>query len=481
MDHAPTAKVTRAADPALAALRTANGKTVREVMALAVKAYEARNMQEAADLFGVILRAAPQHMNALNNLGVCLRKLGKLEGALACYRRVLKHDPDNRSGLVNLGNVLRDLGRFEEAGEAYAAAAKANPDSPEGAFNQGLTLRDRHRLDEALEAIERALALQPDDVDMNWDRTLTLLQMGRMAEGFAGYHWRWGLEQAGKRPNLAPLWSGTEDLTDKTLWIHGEQGIGDQIQFLRYLPLARTRAGRVVLSVRDELLPLLRPMAGTKTLGADTVVGIRQGPKNAAYQVAMLDLPAALGTGETIPRPEMLSVPEGPVMLPPAPGGGKLKVGLVHGGSPGHRNDRNRSMGAAALMPLLDLPDVAFYSLQVGTAAGDLRHAGAQGVVVDLGPSLKDFRVTARVLLALDLLITVDTSVAHLAGTLGRPCWIMIPQSCDWRWRSGTDRSPWYDSVTLLRQERQGHWAPVIARAKTGLERWLETGQPVRP
>ncbi len=406
------------------------------------------------------------HAMAWNNMGVILRRQGKRKAALACYRRAVAIKPDDPSHQSNLGNVLRDLGLLEEAERHGASAVALAPGNAGARHNHGLILQDLGRHREAIAAFEEAIRLEPGTVAFRWDRALNHLMAGDLAAGFAEYEVRWKLPH-NPPPNIAaPEWMG-EPLDGRTILLWAEQGFGDTLQFVRYAPLVKARgADRVILLAQPALVRLL---AGTK--GVDSVV--TEGAPHPRFDchAPLLSLPRLFGTTlETIPADcPYLAMPAGGGAALRRPAGVRLAVGIAWAGKPTHKNDHNRSAGIEPFLTLMDDPQIAFHSLQKGPRAADLVTSGAAALVEDLSARIDDFADTARLLGQLDLVITVDTALAHLAGALGTPVWCAIPAVIDWRWMRGRSDSPWYPSMRLFRQPAPGDWARPFAEMKAAL------------
>jgi hypothetical protein len=303
--------------------------------------------------------------------------------------------------------------------------------------------------------------VRPDFVAGHMNLALALLTRGDLHEGLEEYEWRWRGYQGARLPDLGqPLWDGTPLGDDRTLLLWAEQGLGDTIQFVRYAPLLRRFAGRIVLSCQPSLTQVMASAAGR-----DAVVPAGGALPPFDAFVPLMSLMHRLGTRlETIPAAvPYLGADAGRVAaLAPRFRGAGFKVGLVWSGNPKHGNDRHRSVPLALLRPLLTVPGARLFSLQVGARAEDIAAEGLAGVITDLAPDLADFADTAAAISQLDLVVTVDTSVAHLAGALGRPTWLLLPWTADWRWLAGRPDSPWYPSMRLFRQPRYGAWEPAV-------------------
>jgi tetratricopeptide (TPR) repeat protein len=489
----------------------------------------------AAGYFRRTLALEPNAAEAHNNLGVSLGALGRRDEAIVCYRRALALRPDYAKASLNLGAALMETAALDEAAEhlqrawaldpklpeapynlgnlaekrgddaaaaenfrraaalrpgfyeahnnlgavllkaqdpaaaceSFARAAALRPDNAEAHHNLANALGDLGRYDEALAACRRALALDPAYAQANFTEATLLLAQGRLREGFDKYEWRWKLGTLVPRAFPVPLWNG-EDLAGRTILLHGEQGYGDTIQGLRYAPLVAARGARVVL----EVPPPLRRLAAS-VAGVAEIIAAGQALPRFDFSCPMLSLPRAFATTlETIPAdvPYLTTPPETVAQWRERLAGGAFKVGIAWAGSPLHRNDARRSIGLETLAPLFKRDGVRWFSLQVGDHAGDLALL-PQATATDLAPYLTDFAETAAAIAQLDLVITVDTAVAHLAGALGRPCWVMLRFRPDWRWLIAREDSPWYRSLRLFRQRAPGDWNEVVARLRSALER----------
>lgn len=437
---------------------------LRPAWAEAVARIEAGRAADALPGLARLARAAPEFAPVWNDLGVALRRCGDPAAAEAAIRRGLAlPGGDTEAAFSNLGNVLRDRGRFAEA-EAAFAAALARGGSPGTRYNAALLLRDRGRAAEALAMLAPALAARPDDPAWTWDAALMLLQAGDWPRGFAAYEARWRLKGVTPPRTGRPWWTG-EPRRGRTLLVVGEQGMGDVIQFARFLPSVPDD-GPVVLAVRRPLVRLLR---AAPALARVAVTEASATPPPHDLLLPVMSLPRVLGaTPDTLPPPLDFRVPEALLARAAAhlpPRDGRRRTGVVWAGSAGHRNDANRSAGLAAFLPLCADVRRVLLSLQVGPRAADLARPGYAGFLADLAPAIDDFLDTAAFLRQIDDLIAVDTGIVHLAGSLGVPTTVLLPEACDWRWGAGTDATPWYASVRLARQRRQGDWASALAAA----------------
>lgn len=446
-------------DPVLAPVRTGIGSILLD-RGLAA---------EAEAEFAAATEAAPGWWVGWTNRGLALQHRDRAEEALAPLRHATGLAPDQPEAWRSLGTALLLLGRTEEAEATLRRALSLDPRHALAQSNLGWALRRQNRLEEARAAYRNALAAAPDHAETRWNLAVTDLLAGDWATGWEGAEWRWQVPGFPARPRgfAQPLWAG-EAIEGRTLLLHAEQGFGDSIMMLRYLPLVAARGARVLLELPAPLLPLAAALpvevitAGTPLPGFD-------------LHCPLLSLPRAFGT---MPG----TVPPAPYLAPPAEAaarwaarlpedGGPPRVGLAWAGRPTHRNDANRSIGLAALAPLLAMPGLRFYGLQAGPRAADIAALGLEGQVEDLSPLLADFGETAAALARLDLLVSVDTSVVHLAGALGRPFRLLLPFAPDWRWMLGQEDTPWYASGRLLRQARPGDWSTPLAAVAADLAR----------
>jgi tetratricopeptide (TPR) repeat protein len=410
--------------------------------------------EEARACYERALALQPNHLESQIGLGAVLREQGRLEQAVACYERALALAPDHPATHNNLGVALVDLGRHGDALAHYEKALALEPDRAETHYNLGVALMGQSRHAEALASYACALALKPDYAQAHLNRAIALLRIGEFDEGWEEYEWRFAAARYHRHTDR-PLWSG-EPLAGRSILIHAEQGFGDTLQFLRYVPAVAERGGRVVVEVQEPILRLARTVHGvSQALAAgDPLPAID-------CHCPLLSLPRVFKTNlATIPSMvPYFSVPAeaqaawaGRISAGPG-----LKVGIVWAGT---------AVGAVdlgLLQPLWQVPDVSWFSLQVGDRSGDI--ALLDNVkMADLSPWLMDFADTAAAVCQLDLVISVDTSVAHLAGALGRPIWLLLPHTSEWRWLLEREDSPWYATARLFRQKKPGDW-PGLARA----------------
>lgn len=440
---------------------------------LGVALQELGRYPEAAACYREALRLRPVYREASCNLANTLRSLGEDDQALECYRAAIAADPDHPDAHYNLANALRAADRLPEAVECYRRLLAAAPRHLPGWLNLAGSLLALNRYQEALEAGRRALELDPQSADAHFCRALALLAQGEYRAGWREYEWR--LKDAANFPASCagrPLWDGSP-LAGRTLLLRCEQGFGDALQFYRYAVMLARGGARVVLECRPELLRLFSSQGEPLEL-------VAAGGEPPPFDVFcyLMSLPFLCGTTlDTVPA--QIPYLRGDAALTARwrgrlRGDGGIKVGVAWAGSSGYRNDRDRSLPCALLAQLSRVPGLELFSLQVGESARELARVPALAGVRDLAPELRDFAETAAVIECLDLVVTVDTAVAHLAGALGKRVCLLLPAAGEWRWLSGRDDSPWYPSARLYRQERAGDWQALLDRVAHDLLLELE-------
>jgi tetratricopeptide (TPR) repeat protein len=421
----------------------------------------------------LILRS--DYAEALSNRAAGLHELKRFDEALASYDRALALRPDYAEALSNRGNTLRELKRYDEALASYDRALTLQPDYAEALSNRAATLNELKRFDEALANYDRAVTLRPDHADVHHNEALCRLLMGNFDQGWEQYEWRWQTEQLrdAKRNFAQPLWTGREDIAGKTILLHAEQGFGDTIQFSRYLPLVVERAAQVILEVQRPLHELLSTLSGSLQIIS------RDDPlPDFDIHCPLLSLPLAFGTRlETIPSATsyLHASPEVVAHWNSRLGDRcRPRIGLAWSGRQAHTNDHNRSIRFSALLPLLDFK-ATYVSLQQDVRPGDASVLQNRSELLHFGDDLKTFADTAALMSNLDLIISVDTSVAHLAGALAKPVWVLLPYIPDWRWLLDREDSPWYPTARLFRQDERREWNSVIARVQAQLYDFVGT------
>ncbi|HLX18093.1 MAG TPA: tetratricopeptide repeat protein [Bradyrhizobium sp.] len=434
---------------------------------------------EALTDFRKALELEPNSGDTLNNCCIALIFLRRYEEALAILDRALSISPELAELSNNKGTALRSLGRFDEALASYGRAIALKPDYAKAHCNRGICLDDMGRYDEALSGYKDALALQPHYADAHWGTALNRLRAGDLKTGWVEYEWRWKLRflQIKQRHFDQPLWIGAEPIEGKTLLLHNEQGLGDALQFCRYIPHLAARGARVVLEIDRPLKELLSGLTGLSHC-----ISTGETPPDFDFHCPLTSLPLAFDTTlDTIPS----AVPYLSVGTHATDWGARLhshsrpRIGLVWSGNPDHHNDRNRSIPLRTLLPLLDV-EAQFVSLQKDVRSSDAVVLRERGDILHLGSELQSFVDTAALIEHLDLVISVDTSVAHLAGALARPVWILLPYVADWRWLLDREDSPWYPTARLFRQSQSREWDSVVDEMGRALTEFMTEVQSRR-
>lgn len=423
-------------------------------------------LSDALDSYEHALALKPDYMHALLGKAVVLDELDRWNDSLHSFEMALSADHHSAAAFFNRGNGYRKRGAMELAAADYGRAIALQPDFAQALLNRGSAHHGLLRLDDAIADFDRAIACAPSNAEAHFNKALTLLLQGDYGSGLALHEWRWRLSGAEfeDRRFVQPLWLGEEQLNGKSILVHGEQGLGDCIQFCRYAEQLAALGAKVILEVPVPLVGLLRRVEGVH-------FAVARGTELPAFDChcPMLSLPLAMGTRvEAIPaKHHYLSADatlQGQWATALGSVRGKRRVGLAWSGSSWHSNDRNRSI---ALIELLNrLPEnMDYVSLQRDVRAHDLGVLTASPQIRHFGSELSDFEATAALCSLLDVVVTVDTSVAHLAGALGVPTLLLLPFVPDWRWLLERDDSPWYPSMQLIRQERAGDWSSPICRA----------------
>jgi tetratricopeptide (TPR) repeat protein len=425
--------------------------------------------RDALAAFDEVLASIPGHAQARLNRGLALAALGRHPEAVADFEAALAISPANPAAHYNYGISLFSLGRYAEAVAAYDRALSIAPDHVKAWNNRGLALQALNRFDEALTSYSKALELQKDYADAHFNQALALLTVGDFRRGFEEYEWRWRRTGMPGHSRGRPLWLGEYPLGGRTILLHAEQGLGDMIQFARYVPLLARTGARAVLEVQPQLKALLRELEGVAAV-------VARGEPLPSFDVhcPLGSLPLALKT-------EPATIPdEVPYVRADDDHIGKWRprlealrrplIAVAWSGNVQHMNDRNRSIPLSALASLWSGVSAGFVGIQRDLRDGDAELLARESRVTQIGGELADFSDTAAVIAVADLVITVDTSVAHLAGAMGRPVWILVPFSPDWRWTLSGESSRWYPTARLFRQPSLGDWDSVIDRLRRELQ-----------
>jgi len=432
-------------------------------------------LEPARRVLQALCDRTPRDAESLFLLAGVLGEMGSSEEAIRRLRKAISHQPRFPEALNNLAILLRAAGQAQEAEVHLRKAVGIRPDYAAAWNNLGNLHIELSRIDEAIRCYTKAISVDPDYAEAHTNRALAWLLAGRFEEGWQEYEWRWKQPGVGVRTLAKPEWDGS-DLDGKTILLHAEQGAGDTIQFIRYARLLHDRGAKVLVHCQESLRTLLE--------GAPYLTQVFSGPiagPDFDLHAPMMSLPRLFGT-------RFESIPGDTPYLKPLPGSivpGELassrefRVGLVWAGNPSHRNDRNRSIALPLLDDLVRVEGARFFSLQMGRTPADEQWLRSRAIV-DLAPYLSNYAATAACIQELDLLLTVDTSVAHLAGALGKPVWTLLPTCNDWRWRQDREDTPWYPSMRLYRQTGLRDWRPVTSRLTSDLRREASTYRPLK-
>ncbi|MGE0422247.1 MAG: tetratricopeptide repeat protein [Reyranellaceae bacterium] len=439
---------------------------------------DAFEKQKKDDLDGAIvdyrrvLSVQPTNRVAWGNLGVVYRKAKRPEMAVACYRRALDGDESNAGVLGNLGNAYKDLERFEESWAAHQRAIALDPMSTSLLHNYGVALSEGGMPVEARRVFDRVLEMDENHIDTHWDRAICSLRLGDFSrQAWDDYEWRWKLQELGNYvpPTRAPVWRG-EKLEGRRLLVYSEQGFGDTLFALRYLPRLKGIDGTVILRCQPDLMRLVKDVEGYDELASakDPVP-----PHDLALPIMSL-LGRFTRSVDDIPSPARLAIPPGagaralPLIKA---AGSRFKIGVVWSGSVTFRGNARRAVTLDRFLRFAEVPGVQLFSLQKGPPFEEYRKLAPHPLIVDLGSTFEDFADTAAALRQLDLVIMTDSSVAHLAGSLAVPIWDLVNFNTYWIYFMEREDSPWYPSMRLFRQKKPGDWDEVFERAAQELAR----------
>ncbi len=437
--------------------------------------HDAGELSAANEVYVGVLRLKPDCAEALTKLGLVCQDMGDLALAADLHRQAIALAPGMADAHNNLGAVLLTLDNADEALICFRRALAEKPDHFGAQSNIGCVFADRGDLASAEKCFRRAWAFNPmSDTVRFFLGSLHLLQ-GKFSPGWEEYETRRapGHLRESKRTFLQPQWRG-EPLRGDAILLYAEQGLGDTMQFVRYAPLVAARGGRVVLEVQPGLRRLISKMDGVARIlsQGDPLPDFR-------WQCPLMSLPLAFKT-------ELASIPSSVPYLRANDAeieewsrrlqGRGLRIGLAWGGNPKHSRERTRSIPLAELAPLTAIEGTVFYSLQKGAAAAQIRELPPGVTVIDLDAEQKDFADTAAIVANLDLVISIDTSVAHLVGALGKPLWVLLHQRPDWRWLLGREDSPWYPTARLFRKSATEDWRSVVHRLRQEIEKLVKEG-----
>ena len=429
--------------------------------------------QDAVASFDRVLARDPRHLDAQWRRGNALMDLNQWSSALGCYEQVIAQKPDNAPVHAKRAEAFWHLGQMDQALQSCDQALALKPDYVEAWCVQGAALLERNQWQAALRSFDQAIAIAPDFADAWFNKSLALLVGGQFRQGWQLYEWRWKAE-GGQRTFAQPVWTGAENLSGKTILLHCEQGFGDSIQFCRYAALVKQLGARVLLGVPPKLSAILAHLEGV-----DEVLQHGNVLPAFDYHCPFLSLPLAFKTElHSIPNPGpyvQCSAGQRSAWQQRLGDSGRPRVGLVWRGNAVHKNDRNRSLPLAELLAHLP-PGLDYVSVQQELPEADLQLLRAHGIkhgithsIRHFGEQLHDFSDTAALCDLMDLVVSVDTSVAHLAAAMGKPTWILLPYTPDWRWLLEREDSPWYSSAKLYRQAAPGQWQRVLEKVSHDL------------
>lgn len=455
---------------AIEALRAATGLDPRFLpawQALGNACRDSGALEEALSCYECGLTLDPRNASLVNNRGVVLTRLGRYDAAAEVLRRLVHEHPQLAEGQCNLGVALHELERLDEAVACYRHAIELKPDYFAAHNNLARALRDQGHVTESIREYEEVLARDAQNADAHFGLAFSCLLAGDYPRGWREYEWRWQASNAGARPPEfeRPPWEG-QPPAGRTLLVYTEQGAGDAIQFARFIPRLAALGAQVIVQCPSALKDLLATVEGVSA-----VVGQDETLPSFDYHVAIMSLPYRLGVDlEAVATavPYLAAPPGTSVALPWQAGEDVLKVGVVWTGSALHVNNRKRSLPPHWLARWA-MPGVRLVSLQLPQGLTPDYLPPDDLALVDVGTGLTSYAATAAVVQQLDLVITVDTSVAHLAGALGRPVWLLLAHAPDWRWLLGRDDSSWYPSMRLFRQPAAGDWESVVERVRAAL------------
>jgi tetratricopeptide (TPR) repeat protein len=430
--------------------------------------HELKRYEEALASCDHALAARWDYAEAHSNRGNTLKELRRYEEALESCDRAIALLPNFAAAHLNRGNAMFELKRFHEALVSYNRAITLRPDYVEALTNRGVALHDLKQFDDALASYDRAIKIRPDYAEAHYHEAMCRLLLGDFRLGWKKHEWRWESKQLKgvKRTFSKPAWlgPGLGELAGKTILLHAEQGFGDTIQFCRYAPLIAEHAKCVILEVQSPLRELMTDLPDVAQ-----IVSSGENLPDVDFHCPLLSLPLAVGT--ILSKTPYLQAPHTSVTN----WNGRLgfrtrpRIGLAWAGAATHKNDHNRSIALGSFLPSLSNVEATFVSLQREVRTRDLVALQSRADILHFGDELKSFADTAALISNMDLIISVDTSIAHLAGALGKPVWVLLPYIPDWRWLLDREDSPWYPTMRLFRQDDTRRWDNVIARIRVAL------------
>jgi tetratricopeptide (TPR) repeat protein len=440
--------------------------------------------EEAIASYHEAIRCDPDHARAHNNIGVAYSELGDFDEAICWYRKALEIDPNFVEGYYNIGNAFKRQNLPDKAAEYYRKLLELSPDDIEACIELANVLVAQGDIETAIAYFDKALAIHSNHPVARWNRSLVHLLSGNFDKGWKDFDWRLQLPDQpvrGLKDAENNRWDGGS-FTDRRLLVYSEQGLGDTLQFVRYLPAVKALGGTVILGTYKPLMPLLKNCDGI-----DHLVELPANdcpPLGYDFSLPIMSLPVVFHTTlETIPSqiPYLDADPHKTAVWRRRFCDRAFRVGIVWKGSPFHANDRNRSCRLEQFLPLMKMPRIQWYGLQKGPGAEEVHQIESPFKMDNLGEELGDFGDTAAVLKNLDLLISVDTAVVHLAGAMGKTVWTLLPFAPDWRWQLNRDDSPWYPTMRLYRQPARGDWTSVIEQVANDLRQMLKDNPNNQP
>jgi len=444
---------------------------VEALFCLGVAFKERDRLEESIQAYQKAIAVRSDFAEAYNNLGNVFQKQGKLEESIQAYQKAIAVRSDFAEAYYNLGNVLQKQGKLEESIQAYHKAIQIQPNHVDAYNDLGVIFKEKRQLDKSIQAFQKSIRLNSNFAQAHENLGMLLLLKGDFLNGWKEYEWRWrSMQKSQKRDFKRPLWDGTP-LDGKSILVYAEQGFGDTIQFIRYIELLPDTGTIIIFACQPELKRLFKSIDRI-----DALVTKGEVISDFDVHIPLLSLPYIFNTTlDSIPSqtPYLYSDINSDFAFI-LDNEDHFKVGIVWAGSSTHVNDRNRSVNLNQFKELLSIEGCEFFSLQVGLHRADISQNGYDYIIKDLGKMFNDFRDTASAILQLDLVISVDTSVAHLAGALGKEVWTLLPFVPDWRWMFDRSDSPWYPSMTLFRQKKVGNWGDVFQQLKFELMQYTQ-------
>ncbi|MBT4888324.1 MAG: tetratricopeptide repeat protein [Rhodospirillales bacterium] len=445
----------------------ARDREAAQVFAYATNLHRQGHNEKAVQAYSRVLNLAPGNPDIYSNMGICLRAQGKLVAAATCYRRALVLRPDDSRILSNLGNVLRDMSEFNTAISCLSKALAIHPDQPQELYNMGLALRDVGEVDKAIRCFEKAISINENYIICHVELGYTLLMKGEYERGFAELVWRMGLQSIQDQMPQGDLWEG-QALGGKSILIYQDSGLGDVIQFSRYLRAVKDSGANVIVECHAKSAPLVAMIDGVDKV----CISGNQRP-DCDVHTPFMNLPFLLSVDRQALKDQTpyINVPDTQsVTLPPA-GGLQIRTGFCWSPDVMRKGAADRSCQLDKLLKLLVIPGITAFSLQGGERAQDVQEFSCPALITDLASQIKDLADLASAISQLDLVICVDSVTAHVAGAMGKPVWVLLPYVSDWRWHPSGDLSVWYSQMRIFRQTRPDDWENVLNEVQEALHK----------